>query len=122
MEKRSKRSVYALILVIIVVFTLYEELSLRHYLYKKHVAVLIADCLPNFLAILLLTFGYMVLKNLHSQKEILRTIISLVAGLVLYEFAQLWMPDRVFDVKDILASVLGGLFSYGIIWVIEWKK
>ncbi|MBN9382073.1 MAG: VanZ family protein [Chitinophagaceae bacterium] len=119
MEKKDKRPVYALMLIIIVGFTLYEELSLRHSLYKKHVALWIADCLPNFLAILLLAFGYMVFKRPGTDREIGRSIFFLVVGLVLYEFVQLAMPHRVFDVKDIFASILGGVFAYFTIWMIR---
>lgn len=106
-----------LILIIIVAFTAYEELHLRRYLFTRHSPI--ADCLPNFLASLLLIFGYMVFKKPESNREIGRSIISLVAGLVLYEFVQLWMPHMVFDVKDILASVVGGAFAYGIILIIR---
>jgi glycopeptide antibiotics resistance protein len=61
----------------------------------------------------------MVFKKPETNREIGRSIIFLVAGLVLYEFVQLAMPHMVFDVKDILASILGGLFAYGIIHVIR---
>jgi len=117
MEKKNNRSVYALILVIIVAFTAYEELHLRRYLFARYSPI--ADCLPNFLASLLLAFGYMVFKKPESNREIGRSILFLVAGLVLYEFIQLAMPHMVFDVKDIIASILGGLFAYGLIYVIR---
>ena len=117
MKKVDNRTAYTLILVIIAAFTAYQEFYLRRYLFARHSPI--ADWLPNFMASLLLAFGYMVFKQPETNREIVRSIISLVAGLVLYEFAQLWMPHRVFDVKDILASVVGGLFAYGLIYIIR---
>ena len=117
MEKTNKRSAYVLILIIILAFTAYEELHLRRYLFARHSPI--ADWLPNFMASLLLAFGYMVFKKPQSNREIGRSIIFLVMGLVLYEFVQLAMPHMVFDVKDIIASVLGGLFAYGVIYIIR---
>jgi glycopeptide antibiotics resistance protein len=119
MEKKGTRSAYVLILIIITAFTAYEELHLRRYLSARHLLVPVADCLPNFLAILLLAFGYMVFKKPENNREIGRSIIFLVTGLVLYEFVQLAMPHMVFDVKDILASILGGVFAYGVIYIIR---
>jgi hypothetical protein len=115
----KKRFIYTLILALVVLFTAYEELSLRRYLFKTHKALFIADSLPNFLAAILFVFAYMALKNPGSNREILKSIIVIVSGLVLYEFAQIWMPHMVFDVKDIVASVLGGAISYAVIFLIN---
>jgi hypothetical protein len=61
----------------------------------------------------------MALKNPDNNREIVKSIIIIVVGLVLYEFAQIWMPHMVFDIKDIVASVLGGAISYGVIFLIN---
>jgi hypothetical protein len=115
----KKRIVYTIILALVVLFTAYEELSLRRYLFKTHKAIFIADSLPNCLAAILFVFAYMVLKNPGNNREILKSILFIVLGLVLYEFAQIWMPHMVFDIKDIVASVIGGAISYAVILLIN---
>ena len=59
----------------------------------------------------------MLIRERISDSEIVRTIGAVVVGLTLYEVAQIWMPGRVFDWKDITASVLGGVFSWVLIAV-----
>lgn len=114
--KQSKS--YLITLVVIIIFTLYEELSLRRYLFHKHIYV-IADCLPNFLAALLLIFAAIVVKKQTTNREILRSCITIVAALTCYEIAQIWMPNMVFDIKDIVASFIGGALAYGITFIIN---
>lgn len=106
------------ILAITAICTLYEELSFRRYLFK-HQVFIIADCLPNFLAALLSIFAVVVIRKIKNNAEALRTSISITAGLTVYEVAQIWMPARVFDIKDIFASVLGGAVAYGVIYWIN---
>jgi len=114
-----KRSyLYILALIITVAFTAYEELSFRRYLFHKHIDV-IAGCLPNFLAALLLIFAVAIVKKQHTNREVLRSSIAIVIGLVCYEVAQIWMPNMVFDINDIIASVVGGALAYGIIYIIN---
>jgi glycopeptide antibiotics resistance protein len=103
-----------LVFVIILAFTLYEELSFRRYLFHKHIYI-IADCLPNFLASMLLIFAVTIIKKQTNSREVLRSSIAIVAGLICYEIAQIWMPNMVFDIKDIIASIIGGALAYCII-------
>ncbi|QKG59244.1 VanZ family protein (plasmid) [Hymenobacter sp. BRD128] len=101
-------------------FTAFEELSLRPSLRRHHVTRFgqaLADSLPNFLAPLLLGALYVTLFQKQTRQEVTRACLSVVAGLVLYEFAQLWMADRVFDVQDIVATLLGGLVAWLILRV-----
>lgn len=109
----NKRSVYIILLSIVLLFTLYEELKLRPYLLKHHItAFYIADSLPNFLAVVIFFLGYMVIRFPVDEQKIVSLIFAFVAGLTLYEVFQLWMPGRTFDLKDVIASVLGGVFCY----------
>ncbi len=109
---------YAIILIIITIFTLYEELSLRKYLFRKQI-YLLADCFPNFLAALLLIFAAIVIKRQTTNRETLRSCVAITAGLICYEFIQIWMPNMVFDIKDIIASVVGGALAYCITLIIN---
>ena len=81
----SRKLIYALILSLILIFTLCEELSLRRYLFQHHDYIL-AGSLPNFLAPLILSFGYILIKNPNDNRSVIRAISGFVAGLILYEF------------------------------------
>ena len=109
----NRRLVYIISLIIILAFTFFEELKLRPYLLKNHITKFgIADSLPNFLAPVIFIFAFIVLFNPKENKRVLRMSITAVIGLTLYEFVQVFMPERTFDIKDIIASIMGGLFSY----------
>jgi len=115
----KRRSIFIVIFLIVIAFTLYEEFYLRSYLFRNHIKPeFIAGSLPNFIASLIFCFGLAIVKLPTQSKDVLKIVIAVVAGLTLYEFAQLFMPSMVFDVKDIAASVIGGLLAYFvIIWV-----
>ncbi|MGO4293074.1 VanZ family protein [Chitinophaga sp. RAB17] len=119
----NKRSIYITLLIIILAFTLFEEVRLRPYLIKHHITTLfLADSLPNFLAVVVLFLGYSVIKFPLDERKTISTIVSVVVGLSLYELCQLWMPQRTFDIKDVVASVLGGAFSYLIFRIVNTLK
>ncbi len=105
-----QRSIYILALMLVGGITVYEELYLRKILFARHFTVL-AGSLPNFLAVVIFSIGYMAVRPQDSAKA--RSVIwSIVVGLILYELAQLWIPDMIFDFKDVAATILGGVFSY----------
>jgi len=110
----NRRTTFTIILILALTFTLYEELHLRKYLFAHH-SYLLAGSLPNFLAAVIMSFAYMVVRNPLQNNLIIKGI----TGLILYEFVQLLMPHMVFDINDILASILGGLFSYVLIYFIN---
>jgi hypothetical protein len=110
----NRKVIYTTILGATLAFTLFEELYLRKYLFKHH-SYLLAGSLPNFLAPIIMSFIYMAISNPTQGRTIIKTIASLVSGLILYEIVQLLMPRMVFDINDIIASILGGLLSYALI-------
>ncbi|MCR8556673.1 hypothetical protein KXD93_03425 [Mucilaginibacter sp. BJC16-A38] len=114
----GRRTIYIILLILALAFTLYEELHLRKYLFAHH-NYLLAGSLPNFLAAVIMSFAYMIIKNPLQNNLIIKGITGLVSGLILYEFVQPLMPHMVFDINDILASILGGLVSYVIIYFIN---
>lgn len=98
--------------------TAVEELRLRPYLFRHHITRWgLADSLPNFLAPLLFVGLYVTVWQKHTRPEVARACASAAAGLVLYECAQYFMPDRVFDLKDLVATLLGTLVAWGLFQV-----
>ncbi|PYF74973.1 hypothetical protein B0O44_103419 [Pedobacter nutrimenti] len=118
--KMNRRSLKIIGLVLILAFTAYEELSLRPYLLKHKVQPeFIGGSLPNFLAVLIVAFLFSVLKDGTVKGSALRVSIQGTAAMVLYEVAQLWMPQRTFDWLDIAASLLAGLVSFFLLSIID---
>jgi len=116
----NKRLLFIIAFIAIAVFTIYEELFLRSYLFKHHIKpAFIAGSLPNFIAPLIFSFGIAVIKFPFTNKEAARSVIGIVTGLILYEFVQLFMANQVFDLLDIAASILGGLLAFVLIWLLN---
>jgi len=110
------RKAYIVVFIAVAAFAVFQELMFRHYLFARHFFA--AGCLPNFTAVLLLVFGYGLIKRPLTKSEALRSVAAIAAGLVLYEIAQIWMPGRVFDWADIAASLAGGLLAAALIQLI----
>lgn len=115
-----KKNKFAIVFILIVLFTLFQELGFRRYLFIHQ--PFIAGCLPNFTAVLLFSFGYFAVKGPTSLMQLIRSVVFVVIGLLLYELVQIWMPDRVFDIADMGASILGGILAIAIIFLLQnWK-
>ena len=114
MQTGQKLKIYcAALLALTLLFTLYEELHLRRWLFHHFGRnSVVAGSLPNFLAVLVFSLAYTVIKPPQSSRQIIQTISTVVIGLTLYEIAQIWMPHRTFDWNDIAATLLGGLVSW----------
>jgi hypothetical protein len=109
---------YAVLLSLALVFTLYEELHLRRWLFHHFGRTsVVAGSLPNFLAVLIVSLAVVAVRLPLINRDITRSVVSIVVGLTLYEIAQIWMPHQVFDWNDIAATLLGGVFSWGLIFI-----
>lgn len=80
----------------------------------------LADSLPSFLyivGIIFIVLSYS--KNVNGQK-VTKSILLMTSGALVYEFEQLF-SNMTFDVKDVIATILGGLFSLALYKFIEKK-
>lgn len=113
MQRRALITIFILIIIFIVI----QELTFRKYLFEQDFAV--AGCLPNFTATLLFIFGIGVFKYPQNMRQTIGSAMAVALGLILYEFAQIWIPGRVFDWADIVATVVGALVAVGIVYLIK---
>ncbi len=109
----ERRSVKIILLVVVLAFTLYADTRLRPYLFHHHVKPeIIANTLPNFLAVLIFSLIFSIIREKQAKGSPLQVSLMATIAMVLYEFAQFWMPERTFDWDDVLVSVVAGIFSY----------
>lgn len=88
------------------------KIPYRNFIYNHNIFDFgLSDSLPNFLYIIGIIFiGICFIKN-KTDKVIIKLIIFMTLGLLFYEFEQIY-SDMVFDLKDVLATVLGSLLSF----------
>ena len=105
------RLVYAAIAVLAFFVTEAGRTIYRPYIYETGIADFgIADSIGNLGGIVVQVFASLALLN--SQKSKAFNVIGfLVAGYILYEIAQPYLPRGVFDWKDIYGTVIGGIVS-----------
>ena len=116
-----RKTVLLILLIIIIAFAAYMELGFRATLYQYFGSESIfAGSLPNFVAVVLLTMVYINLRDGRKGASSFKFTALAVMAMVAYELAQPLIPGRVFDVKDILASLIGGLFVYGILAIVDY--
>ncbi|CAM3639301.1 VanZ family protein [Mucilaginibacter galii] len=111
-----RRFTLCMLLAATVIFTIYGETTLRPYWLKNHIdTYTLADWFPNLLAPMILVLLYTLIKEVNDKAVLFRATCSFVAGLIIYEIVQLFIPSRTFDHKDIIASVVGGAIIYGVV-------
>ena len=112
----KKHPIYTYLFIGILIVGFFWLVLIRPFLLRNNIsAFFIADCMPNFLAVIILTFGTMTLPKNQNSKGIFKKTVTFTGSMITYEFMQLIIPGRVFDYKDIIASVLGGIFTYLIL-------
>ncbi|HAP36905.1 MAG TPA: hypothetical protein DCQ28_13595 [Bacteroidetes bacterium] len=98
-----------------------STLLYRKYISSNHIYDFgLADSLPNFFAV----FGFSYLMLFHYQKKVGKTsphyfFISALS-MIAYEISQRY-ESGTFDIRDIIASIIGSVVAYGV-YVILNKK
>ncbi len=76
----------------------------------------IADTMGNSLGVIAQIFCLLTL--MHSNwRQGLRVIAFAVCGYIVYECLQPILPRGTFDLKDVVATVVGGVVATGILWL-----
>ena len=105
------RLLYAMTVVVAFFLTEAGRYVYRPYIYENGINDLgIADSMGNLGGIVVQIF--LSLAILNSQKKKAFNVIGfLVAGYILYEIVQPYLPKGVFDWKDIFGTIIGGVVS-----------
>lgn len=110
---KSKKAVTLIALSIVSIFATAMELGFRAFLFKEFgTHSIIAGALPNFIAVLLISLIFKVIKGEKVDATPLKVSLMGTVVMIFYEFAQTFIPGRTFDWLDIAASIIGGLFAF----------
>ena len=116
----KRHNILIILFVGFLIFAFFWQVLIRLYLLKNNISTFyLAETLPNFLAVVLFTFGAMTLLRYKENSKLFKLSTEFTASMVAYEFLQLIIPGRTFDVNDIIASVIGGVFSYIVLILIN---
>ncbi|MGC9355093.1 MAG: hypothetical protein ACP5D9_14700 [Mariniphaga sp.] len=64
----------------------------------------------NFFGVIVLNFLFWYMSGQIKQKAILIIPVSIAIGFITYEFLQWYIPWQIFDIHDIIASLIAMLF------------
>ena len=110
----NKRIAFFLIFVFMFVFTEIGRKIYRPYIYLSDLFDFwIADTIGNLTGtIAIIFFDFAGVNPKHRQGRIFLIIITL--GLIVYELLQYFSPRSILDWRDMIATLIAGLISWGI--------
>ena len=79
---------------------------------------IVAGSAPNIVAVVLISLIYASVKANDANSTPVRLALMGTATMAFYEVAQLWIPERTFDVFDLLASFVGGFIALAILLIV----
>lgn len=85
------------------------------------VPVWVAGVLPNFMYAAILPVFIFATRRVVRPLDYAGLVVTLLGALCAYEFAQIWMPRRVFDWADLGASAAGAGVAVGIGWLVFFR-
>ena len=105
------RLLYAMTAVVAFLLTEAGRSVYRPYIYRNGINDFgIADSMGNLGGIVVQIFFSLAILN-SQKKKAFNVIGFLVAGYILYEIVQPYLPKGVFDWKDIYGTIIGGFVS-----------
>ena len=105
------RLLYAVTAVVAFFLTEAGRFIYRPYIYRNGINDFgIADSMGNLGGIVVQIFFSLAILN-SQKKKAFNVIGFLVAGYILYEIVQPYLPKGVFDWKDIFGTIIGGVVS-----------
>jgi VanZ family protein len=91
----------ALLFLILLIFTI-ENIGVSRGDARDQYWIFFLGIAPNFFSTLILSFVFLILL-----KKPMSYSIGVCLGIAIYEILQIYMPERTFDIFDIIASLLG---------------
>ena len=105
------RLLYAMTAVVAFFLTEAGRFIYRPYVYRNGINDFgIADSMGNLGGIVVQIFFSLAILNSQKRKAF-NVVGFLVAGYILYEIVQPYLPKGVFDWKDIIGTIIGGFVS-----------
>ena len=110
----NKRIAFFLIFVFMFFLTEIGRKIYRPYIYSNDIFdYWIADTIGNLTGtIAIIFFEFSIVNPKHRLGRILLILITL--GLIVYELFQYFSPRSILDWRDMIATLIGGLISWGI--------
>jgi hypothetical protein len=110
----NKRTAFFLIFVCMFVITEIGRKIYRPYIYSNDIFdYWIADTIGNLTGtVAIIFFDFTLVNPRHRQGRIFLIIITL--GLLVYELLQYFSPRSIMDWRDMIATLIAGLISWGI--------
>ena len=115
----SKRIIYFVIAVSFFFLTEIGRNIYRPFIYTNDIDDYgIADSIGNSGGIIVQIFFMLVILN-SPRKKVFRVIGFIVIGYILYEILQPYLPRGVFDWKDIYGTLIGGVISLFVLFIVK---
>lgn len=117
----EKRISFLLVFVLMFVVTEIGRRVYRPYIYANDFFDFwIADTIGNLTGtITIIFFEFAIINPTHKAGRILLAVIPI--GLIVYELVQYFSPRSVLDWKDMIATLIGGLFAWGIYELLSYR-
>ena len=113
------RLLYAMTAVVALFLTEAGRFIYRPYIYRNDINDFgIADSMGNLGGIVVQIFFSLAILNSQRRKAF-NVIGFLVAGYILYEIIQPYLPKGVFDWKDVYGTVIGGFVSVVVLLLLR---
>jgi glycopeptide antibiotics resistance protein len=87
------------------------KLPFRKFIYENNIYDFgLSGSLPSFLYVIGIIFIFLYFNGGEDRKRVFMTMLIMTAGALAYEFEQ-YFSNMVFDINDVIATILGGLVA-----------